>query len=72
MTYSTTRDSAHASTDYSAVQPFWSTFTLDDMLRMQRAQWEAINTWQQSLVAFNNDVWEQWASHFAGGVPIDG
>jgi hypothetical protein len=41
-------------------------------LEAQRAQWEAFVSWQQSLAAFNNDFWEQWAMHYAGGMPIDG
>ena len=38
----------------------------------QRAQWEALLSWQRSLATFNEDFWEQWAVHYAGGVPIDG
>ena len=72
MAHGTPRETAQASASYGAVQPFLSTFTLDDLLRVQRAQWDAFNVWQQSLFAFNNDLWEQWASHFGGGVPIDG
>jgi hypothetical protein len=72
MAHSAPRDSVHAGASYGAVQPFWSTFTLDDLLRVQRAQWDAFSGWQQSLVALGNDLWAQWASHFGGGVPIDG
>jgi|BarGraIncu00222A_1022003.scaffolds.fasta_scaffold00012_27 hypothetical protein len=72
MTHGAPGDSAHAGANYGAVQPFWSTFTIDDLVRVQQAQWGAFNTWQQSFLAFNNDLWEQWASHFGGGVPIDG
>jgi hypothetical protein len=51
-----------------------STFApLADLLfAAQRELWEACFTWQQSLVTLNQDLWEQWAAHFAGGVPIDG
>lgn len=41
------------------------------MFAAQRLQWEAMSAWQQSLLAFNQDLWEQWACHFGGGVPID-
>ena len=49
----------------------WTTFT-STILDVQRAQWGALLDWQRSLVAFNKDFWEQWASRYAGGVPIDG
>jgi hypothetical protein len=52
---------------------FDSLASLDNpFLEAQRAQWEALVSWQQSLAAFNNDLWEQWAMHYAGGMPIDG
>jgi hypothetical protein len=38
----------------------------------QRAQWQALLSWQQSLATFNKDFWEQWAVRYAGGMPIDG
>lgn len=41
------------------------------MFAAQRLQWEAMSAWQQSLLAFNRDLWEQWACRYAGGVPID-
>ena len=52
--------------------PISSTFTLDNLLEAQRTQWEAYNAWQQSLLTFGKDFWEQWAVRFAGGMPIDG
>lgn len=39
---------------------------------VQRAQWEALLAWQQSLATFGQDFWEQWALRYAGGMPIDG
>ena len=38
----------------------------------QRAQWEAWQSWLQSLSTFNKDCWEQCAVRYAGGMPIDG
>jgi len=38
----------------------------------QRVQWEALLSWQQSMVTFYRDLWDQWAMHYAGGMPIDG
>ena len=47
----------------------------DPFIAAQRAQWEAFLeaflAWQQSLAAFNKDLWEQWAVRYAGGLPID-
>ncbi len=39
---------------------------------LQRVQWQAMVIFQKSLLAFQKDVWEQWACRYAGGVPIDG
>jgi len=39
---------------------------------VQRAQWEAWQTWSRSLATFNKDFWEQWAVRYAGGMPFDG
>lgn len=48
----------------------------DPFIAAQRAQCEAFMeaflAWQQSLVAFNKDLWEQWAVRYGGGLPIDG
>ncbi len=41
------------------------------MFAAQRLQWETMSAWQQSLLAFNRDLWEQWASRYGGGIPID-
>ena len=45
---------------------------MNPFLAAQRAQWEALMSWQQSLARFNQDCWEQWAVRYAGGMPIDG
>lgn len=42
------------------------------LMELQRLQWQSFLAWQQSLVVFNKDLWEQWACRYAGGVPIDG
>ena len=41
-------------------------------VEVQRLQWKALLDWQDSLVTFNKDFWEQWACRYAGGAPIDG
>ncbi len=44
----------------------------DPFFEAQRAQWEALLSWQRSLATFNKDFWQQWAVRYAGGMPIDG
>jgi hypothetical protein len=39
---------------------------------VQRIQWQALLDWQNSMVALQKDLWEQWACRYGGGVPIDG
>ena len=72
MSNATQRDSVRASKDDTRAVPISSTFTLANLLEAQRTQWEAYNAWQQSLLTFGKDFWEQWAVRFAGGMPIDG
>jgi len=38
----------------------------------QRAQWDALLAWQDSLATCSKDFWEQWAVRYAGGMPFDG
>jgi hypothetical protein len=42
------------------------------LMRMQRLQWDLMLTWQKSLAASQQELWDQWTSHWAGGVPLDG
>jgi hypothetical protein len=44
---------------------------LSPFFEAQRAQWEALMSWQQSWATFNQDFWEQWAVRYAGGMPLD-
>jgi predicted Abi (CAAX) family protease len=56
----------------AAVSGEQPTCPVNPFLEVQRAQWEAFLSWQQSLATFNRDLWEQWAVRYAGGLPIDG
>jgi hypothetical protein len=38
----------------------------------QRQQWQMFMTWQNSLAEWQREFWDQWVSHWGGGVPIDG
>ncbi len=40
-------------------------------LELQRVQWDALRSWQESLATFNTDLWDQWTVRYAGGMPID-
>jgi len=48
------------------------TSLVDAYFEAQRAQWEALLSWQRSLATCGKDLWEQWAVRYAGGMPIDG
>ncbi len=39
---------------------------------VQRMQWQTLLEWQNSMIAFQKDLWDQWACRYGGGVPIDG
>jgi hypothetical protein len=44
---------------------------LQSLADAQRVQWQALAAWQNAATSLNTSVWEAWAAHFAGGVPID-
>lgn len=59
-------------------EPSWAAFAfaapaalLPTLLEAQRQQMLAWMTWQRSLAEWQQDCWDQWVSHWAGGVPID-
>ena len=41
------------------------------MLQAQHQQWDALVAWQKTLADMQQEAWDQWVSHWAGGVPID-
>lgn len=50
----------------------YSNALVANMMQVQTAQMQALQTWQSSLATMQKDVWDVWTSHMAGGVPIDG
>jgi hypothetical protein len=43
---------------------------VDSFVEAQRLQSKALLDWQESLLTFNKDFWEQWAYRYAGGAPF--
>jgi hypothetical protein len=39
-------------------------------LAAQRLQLEVLLAWQQSIAAFQHELWDQWVCRWAGGAPI--
>lgn len=52
--------------DYGAIQAGYAA-----MVHAQQQQWNALMAWQQTLAGMQQEMWDQWVSHWAGGVPID-
>ena len=69
---STRNISAEAARRSPAGSPDGPTSLVDAFFEAQRAQWDALLSWQQSLATYGKDCWEQWAVRYAGGMPIDG
>ena len=44
---------------------------LETWLEMWSTELQAICYWQQTLLGMQRGWFDQWAAHFAGGVPID-
>ncbi len=36
----------------------------------QGAQWQALTAWQQAAAAVQQELWDEWAAHWAGGAPL--
>jgi hypothetical protein len=49
-----------------------SAWWMNTVVELNRLQWDAFRTWQQSVAAYQKDLWEQWAVRYTGGFPIDG
>jgi|APDOM4702015023_1054809.scaffolds.fasta_scaffold125946_2 hypothetical protein len=45
--------------------------TVEAMINAQTEQWQWLLTWQRSVAEWQQDLWDQWLSHWGGGVPID-
>ncbi len=52
-------------------RPDWSSAFAANLIELQRMQLEAFVSWQQTIAAYYEDLWDQWACRWAGGVPID-
>lgn len=44
---------------------------VEAMLQAQTEQWQWMFTWQRSVAEWQQDLLDQWVSHWGGGVPID-
>lgn len=44
----------------------------ESLLQLQRLQLDAALSWQRSLTATGQELYDEWACRFAGGAPIDG
>lgn len=42
-----------------------------NLMQAQRLQFEAMAAWQRSLGTVGQEIWDEWAARFAGGVPIE-
>ena len=41
------------------------------LFAMQNAQVETLLAWQSAFAAANQELWDQWVTHWGGGAPID-
>jgi hypothetical protein len=63
----------HSSTTPTCPADFQPAFAsaIESLMQAQRVQLEALNSWQQSMAAINQEVWDEWVCHWGGGAPID-
>ena len=69
---STSRKTLAPQTDSAQPLLSLSSTLVDNLFQIQRAQLDAMLSWQKSMASINQEMWDEWACHFAGGVPIDG
>jgi hypothetical protein len=55
-----------------ALMAEWPLRSFEFMLQSQQLQLETWRCWQGSLQTLQSEAWDWWASHWAGGVPLDG
>ena len=48
-----------------------STTVVENLLQTQRSQFETAMAWQRSILAAYQELWDDWACRFAGGVRLD-
>ncbi|MEO5695742.1 MAG: hypothetical protein ABIQ60_01250 [Burkholderiaceae bacterium] len=71
MTASPHRSAALQPNGLNAAPFEWPIALGQNLLEMQRLHWIAVASWQSSLTAVQQELWDQWISHWGGGVPID-
>lgn len=50
----------------------WSTTLTRTLVDSQRVAWETVFALQKAMFNVQQELWDEWAARFAGGVPIDG
>lgn len=50
----------------------WQRAAVEVCVQAQRNQYQIFAAWQKTLIAVNQELWDQWACRFGGGVPLDG
>lgn len=50
----------------------WSTSLARTLVDSQRVVWETLFAVQKAMFDVQQELWDEWAARFAGGVPIDG
>ena len=50
----------------------WSTSLARTLIDSQRVVWETVFAVQKAMFDVQQELWDEWAARFAGGVPIDG
>lgn len=51
--------------------PNWFSALSENWWALQSAQWQAVTAWQQAWASMQQELWDEWAAHWAGGVRID-
>ena len=50
----------------------WPTMWAQTLCQWQRAQVDAVTSWQQAVAGLGQELMDEWVAHCAGGVPLDG
>ncbi|MBT2299988.1 hypothetical protein J7E70_05875 [Variovorax paradoxus] len=58
---------------YGNFQPVldWQAAFIEGLMQAQNFQLQMLAAWQWPFASVNQELWDQWAARFGGGVPLD-
>jgi hypothetical protein len=73
-TMATRTGKTHDPDSVTGIEPMFDLYgtLVTNAMQLQRAQLDAWLSWQKSWAANGQELFDEWACRFGGGIPIDG